>query len=268
MKIKYYKLIISATIFISSFFVWYILSISSSSGKLEIYFLKLNRGHAVFIRTPKNENILINGGQNSEIIKELTRILPFYERRIDILIMTSAEHRNVGGLVDIIKRYEVKKIIEPILLATSTALYVFEDVLRNKNISVEKVGKGDTFFTKEFKFHVLFPDLDFKYNKTSRKEMVLLMEYGSTTMLLLGNVSKTIQKSFITEPLFHSTKIDIVEYDHSAINSNTSEELFSKLNPEYVIIRRNLKSKANSFLIEGKIEGEMNTKILNLEKEG
>src|ERR1700690_3654211 len=58
---------------------------------LEIYAFNLKSGRSYFIRTPDDKRILVDGGANSEIIGELTRILPFYSRRIDSLIATGQD---------------------------------------------------------------------------------------------------------------------------------------------------------------------------------
>ncbi len=195
---------------------------------LEAYFFQLERGRSVFIRTPHNETVLIDGGQNSEILREITKVLPFYRRRIDTVIVTSSMPKNVGGLSDVVKRYNVGRVIESELMGTSTALTVFH---KSWNKEIVKVKKGDEFIIDGVKFKVLFPDPLFKYNKTSFPELVLGIEYGDTRLLLLGDVSKTIQKRLIPEV----GKINVVEYAHGGAESRVSADLFEKIKPESIV---------------------------------
>ncbi|MDP3962352.1 MAG: hypothetical protein Q8Q03_00585 [bacterium] len=197
----------------------------------EVYFFHLERGRAVFIRTPNGKTVLIDGGQNSQILREITAVTPFYKRRIDTVILTNSAPKNVGGLADIVKRYEVGKVIEPEMMGTSTALEAFETAWAVKGGVVKKVKKGDEFIIDGIKFRVLFPDLLFKYNKTSLPEMVLEIEYGETRLLLLGDVSKTIQKSLIAE----IDKVNVVEYAHGGANSRVSPDLLEKINPDSIV---------------------------------
>lgn len=198
---------------------------------LEVYFFNLNRGHSVFLRTPHGKTILIDGGQSGDVLRELTKVFPFYRRRIDTLIVTSAAPKNVGGLVEVVERFQVGKVIEPNIMGTSTALVALQKIIERKGLRVEKVEKGDEFEIDSIKFRVLFPDPDFKFNKTSLPELILHISYRTSTILLLGDVSKTIQKSVISEV----GKVSIVEYAHAAAKSRVSPELLSHIDVDTTV---------------------------------
>jgi competence protein ComEC len=214
----------------------YIINWEFRKPALDIFFFHLNRGRSVFIRTPENQTILIDGGQTTDIIRELTRVIPFYRRRIDMVVLTSAAPKNAGGLLDVVRRYDIGTIIESQLMGTSTALSALEKIVEEKGIKTKDVGMGDEWMIESVKFTVLFPDINFKFNKTNKPDMVLSVSSisSSTTVLLLGDVSKTIQKTFI--PLVG--KVDVVEYSHSAADSRVSKELFDRVNPDTVIITK------------------------------
>jgi beta-lactamase superfamily II metal-dependent hydrolase len=72
---------------------------------LDIYLFALKSGQSAFIRTPDDRRILVNGGSNSEIIRRISKRLPFYSRRIDALIVTDTSAKNVSGLIDVLERY-------------------------------------------------------------------------------------------------------------------------------------------------------------------
>ncbi len=236
----------------------------------EIYFFNLNRGRSVFIRTPHNKTILIDGGQNGEILRELTKVLPFYRRRIDTIILTSEVPKNSGGLVEVLKRYSVGEIVTTELIGTSTSLYQIKKTIKEKSIESKNVLKGDSFEIDEVTFDILFPNPLFKFNKTSTSEMVLKISYGLTSVLLLGDISKTIQKTFISE----LEKVSIAEYAHSAGDSRTSGDLFEKIKPEFAIIKKQIRKtpvtppKKLPKKLPFDIERVRGTKIVNLEKEG
>lgn len=223
------------TIFLLAIAVFvYIFHLENRAPVLDVYFFNLDRGRAVLMRTPNDKTILIDGGANSQVFRELGKILPFYRRRIDTIVVTNSLAKNVGGLSEVVGRYDVGEIIESSILGTSTAYSAFEKSVKEKNLPVRKVEKDDHFEIDGIKFDVLFPDPSFKYNKTSLPELVLQISYENEKVLLLGDISKTIQKSFISE----ISKVDIVEYAHGASDSRTSEELFIKLNPKYAVIKK------------------------------
>lgn len=200
---------------------------------LDVYFFSLNKGRAVFIRTPQNKTILVGGGQNSEIIRELTKVIPFYKRKIDYLVLPSAVPAQVGGLIEVVDRYEIDNVIMPKVMATSTVLNMLMKNIRKKKIHIEEVEKGDVVEVESgFVFDVLFPRVDFKFNKTSIPELGLSISYGATGIFLIGNLSKTIQKD-IASQLEVKTDQNLVEFYNSGGDSRSSFELIEKIKPKF-----------------------------------
>ena len=267
---KYWKLTLLITIFLIGVLGIYVACFELRDEVMEIYFFDLDRGRSIFIRTPHNQTILIDGGQNSQIMRELTKILPFYRRRIDTIIVTNSFPKNVGGLSEVVRRYEVGKIVAPALMGTSTALEVFEKVVADKKLLVEKVMREDRLEIDGIGFEVLFPVSSFKYNKTSRPELVLNISHNSRNILLLGDVSKTIQKSLIPA----LGQADLIEYAHSAGDSRTSGDLFEKLSPKYAIIKKQIRASSIRVLKNPpkkpsfNIDKQIGTEVINLETDG
>jgi competence protein ComEC len=199
----------------------------------EVNFFSLNRGRAIFIRSPENKTILIGGGQNSEVIRELTKVMPFYNKHIDYIVIPSATPAQIGGLIEILDRYDVEQIIQGKYMATSTVLSLLEKKIRKKKIHVEEVESGDEIEIGSLKIKIFFPNKDFKYNKTSLPELALQVEYKNTAVFLMGSLSKTIQKN-IARDFATSTTSNLLEYYHSGIDSRVSDLLIDKIQPEFM----------------------------------
>lgn len=215
---------------------------------LEVHFFSLNKGRAVFIRTPENKTILVGGGQNSEVIRELTSAMPFYRRTIDTVVIPSAVPAQIGGFIEVIDRYEVNEILMPKIMATSTVLTELMKEVRRKKIHVEEVEKGDEInIEKSVTLKVLFPYEDFKFNKTSLPELGLVIEYDKTSAYLLGNLSKTIQKDISKEVQVKHDQ-NIVEFYHSMADGKVSEDLLEIISP---LFNWNTKEKTTRAISDG-----------------
>lgn len=200
---------------------------------LEVNFFSLNRGRAILIRTPENKTILIGGGQNSEAIQKLTSEMPFYKRSLDAVVIPSAVPAQIGGLIEIIERYEVGEIIMPKIIATSTVLNELMKDIRSKKIHIKEVERGDKIeIERDLKIHVLFPNKDFKFNKSSLPELGIELEYQQTHAFLLGNLSKTIQKDIVKDVQVKDSQ-NIVEFYNSMADGKVSEELLELIDPAF-----------------------------------
>lgn len=214
---------------------------------LEVDFFSLNKGRAIFVRTPMNKTILIGGGQNSETIREITKQMPFYSKKIDTVIIPSATAAQIGGLIEIVDRYEIEEILIPKMLSTSTVLTQLMKEVRKNKIHVEEVERGDTIeIENDLSFEILFPYEEFKFNKTSLPELGLAILYKDTGVYLMGNLSKTIQKD-IAQNLSVTTK-NILEYYHSATDTKVSPDLVEKLDPKFTF---STKEKSMRWISDG-----------------
>lgn len=205
---------------------------------LHVYFLSLERGRSLVMKTPDKKYIVIGGGQNTEVMRELTKILPFYRRDIDTIIIPHAHENQIGGLLDIIDRYSINNVIIPRVHATSTVLSVLMKKVYEKKIHVQEVERGDeVYLSEDVKLQILFPYEGFSFNKTSTPELGMRLEYGKTTLYILGNLSRTIQKDIFTY-LHPYKEFSVIEFFHTGSPAKVYKDLIDALNPYFIFTTR------------------------------
>ena len=55
---------------------------------LEVIFFDVGQGDSYFIETPEKYQILVDGGDNNLVVYKLGQYLPFYDREIDLIIVS------------------------------------------------------------------------------------------------------------------------------------------------------------------------------------
>lgn len=219
---------------------------------LEIYVFDLKSGSSVFVRTPDDKRILVDGGANSEVIRELTAILPFYSRRIDMIIATNAYGKD-SGLIDVLERYSVDKVVVPAIslqsigLASSTdQIYAaFLDTIKRLKVPIDEVSAGDVLdFGQKIggqpvKADILFPvsptsissgaatssRLTFQYSNASAPEIILKISYGKTSVMLLGNATPKVQKYLVSA----ASSSDLLGFNPLSFNPLGSNSLHANV---------------------------------------
>jgi beta-lactamase superfamily II metal-dependent hydrolase len=78
---------------------------------LHAYIYDLKSSKSALIETYAGQKILIDGGPTNEILKDIGQDLPFYDHKIDTIILTTPDTAHVSGLIDVVKRYEVRQVI-------------------------------------------------------------------------------------------------------------------------------------------------------------
>jgi len=79
--------------------------------RLKVYALDVGQGDAIFIETPRKAQVLIDGGPDMKVLGQLSAVMPFYDRSIDLLILTHPQEDHMFGLVEVLKRYKVGKVL-------------------------------------------------------------------------------------------------------------------------------------------------------------
>ncbi len=77
-------------------------------GRLHLLVLDVEAGEPLFVQTPSGHQMVIDGGSEPrELLAEVGRRMPFWDRRIDLVVLTSPDDERLAGLVPLLERYEV-----------------------------------------------------------------------------------------------------------------------------------------------------------------
>jgi competence protein ComEC len=79
-------------------------------GNLHIIACDVGQGDAILI-TYKNIQVLTDGGPDSLVLDCLGRHIPFWDKDIELVISTHSDSDHVTGLIDVIEKYNVDKIL-------------------------------------------------------------------------------------------------------------------------------------------------------------
>ena len=136
--------------------------------KEEVYFFDLKGGESILFCLPSQTLILVDSGsRNGAILKNLSQILPFWKKRIDVFILTKTDLNHFGGLLDLISSYQIGVFIWDGSLPKSKIsrenFLKLLKKLKEKNTKILIAKKKDKIFIKIFQSN-FFPSqiLDLK----------------------------------------------------------------------------------------------------------
>jgi len=214
---------------------------------LDVYIFNTKSEPSYFLRTPDDERILIDGGANSDVIRYITKVLPFYSRRIDSLILTKADAGHVTGLIEALERYDIAQAyipgVDPVssgVATTSDSAYeIFLVKLKEKHVPTVTLNAGDiSALGSSVYAKSLFPlsTSTFQYSKASQPELVLELRYSSTSMLIAGSISKKIQKAIASSS--DSFPVDVISIAASDAPQRFSSSFVNSVRPEILIFTK------------------------------
>ena len=232
-NIRWYLL---AILLFANFFIWNAIFIETRNGILTVVFLDAGQGDAIFIEAPNGNQVLIDGGPNKSVLRQLSKVMPFYDRSIDIVIATHPDKDHIGGLPDVLQRYTVDFILESGVKNDTGTSRAFESaILQNKIKRIfAKRGMAITLGDDVF-LNILFPDRDVSEVESNTASIVAQLVYKNTEFMFTGDSPKTIEEYLV---FLDGEKLrsDVLKVGHHGSKTSSSESFVGYVSPEYAII--------------------------------
>src|SRR3989344_2395488 len=110
MKLKF-SLAFIGILAVLNVFAWQEIFILSSHNYVRVAVLDIGQCDAIFIETPSMRHILIDGGPDSKVLEKLAKRLPFWEKSLDVVILTHPDQDHLMGLLLVLEKYHVDYIV-------------------------------------------------------------------------------------------------------------------------------------------------------------
>jgi competence protein ComEC len=214
---------------------------SQPDGRLHVHFLDLERGEAVLIVTPDGQQVLIDGGHSpTELLGELGRHIPFYDRTLELVVLTHAGDDRLGGLVGLPERFEIEQVLQAPFPYPSTAYESWLRNLRSGSIPVAQAESGvRVLLGHGIALDVLHPGHDPALTNEgelnlSDNSLVLRLSWGETSFLLLGDASRAVQEELAASGLIEP--VTLVKLPQGGRQNGFSQALLDAAQPQQAVV--------------------------------
>jgi competence protein ComEC len=235
MKRNHFHIFITATLFSVAVFLFF-LQVSPQEGFLEVHFLSVGQGDAVFIEAPGGQQVLVDAGPDTTVLRELAKVMPFWDRSIDVVVATHPDMDHIGGFPEIFQRFDVGMVLDNGVSADSGIYdaYVYERDKEGADIVTARAGQVISF--GEVYVEVLFPGNNAEdIRDRNDSSVVLRVVYGENEILLTGDASKKIER-FLVSKYGEQLRSDILKLGHHGSKTSTDKIFLETVSPEVVVI--------------------------------
>jgi competence protein ComEC len=206
-------------------------------GKLEVHFLDIGQGDSILIESPTGVDMLIDGGPDRSVLRQLPKELGLFDRTIDIVVATHPDKDHIAGLADVFGKYKVSNFIESGVKHDSAFTEALETAAENES--------GLTRITARRGMHIdlgggayadiLYPDRDVSNVETNDGSVVVRLVYGNTSFHMGGDAPSKIEGYLVSlDPA--SVKSDVLKASHHGSKNSTDETWLAAVDPALVII--------------------------------
>lgn len=239
---KHITLYFVGILFVANFFIWYAVS-AESRNTLTVAFLDVGQGDAIFIESPTGKQIILDGGPDGSVLSRIGALMPFYDRSIDMLIVSNPDKDHFAGFIDVLKNYQVGNIMEPGTVSQTATYRVFEDTVREKNVPDILARRGMVIdLGGGAHLDILFPDRDVSGISINEGSIIAKLVYGSTSFLLEGDAPQNIE-NYLVSLDGKNLDVDVLKLGHHGSKTSSGDALLAASSPEYAIISAGLHNK-------------------------
>src|SRR3989304_5357026 len=164
--------------------------------------------------------------------------MPFYDRSIDLLILTHPQEDHMFGLAEVLKRYKVGWVLRTGVNYRSKTYQQFKRVIKDKNIPVviahagQRVNLGgdgviDILYPQENLSGVDFP------GDVNDSSVAALLRFGGKKFLTMGDAGIKEELDIINSG---QADIDVLKVSHHGSRFSTNALFLEKTTPEIALV--------------------------------
>lgn len=201
---------------------------------LRVWFLDIGQGDAIFIETPNQKQILIDGGPDQTILSKLPSIMWPWDRTIDAIVVTHPDADHVSGLISVFERYDVATIYETGVRGGTPVIAKLEETMDAQQAARVLGRAGQSFVIDGVTFDIIWPTVDATKTQKDRNNtsIVLRVRYGKTVFLFTGDAEEVVEDEFGIS----AGDVNVLKVGHHGSKTSTSFELLQTIKPEIAVI--------------------------------
>ncbi|MBL7058051.1 MBL fold metallo-hydrolase [Patescibacteria group bacterium] len=232
------RLLITAILVVNTALIYYWLFVNLNAN-LSVSFLNIGQGDAILIQTPGEQNILIDSGDGVKIIEELSTKLDWFDRQIDLFILTHPHNDHIGGAIEVIKRYKVKEIMYTNVSYDSPLYLALLSIIKEKNIKTLVIDAPINInFGNNCALSIIYPFEDIsakEFENINNSSVVSRLDCENKKFLLAGDVELEIEEILVEAEM--DLKADVYKASHHGSDTSNGQAFLDLVQPEITIIQ-------------------------------
>ena len=218
--------------------VW--LAVFTIDDNLHVIACDVGQGDAILIQKNTTQ-VLIDGGPNNSVLNCLGKYMPFWDRQIELVILTHPEADHYTGLIEVFKKYKVNYFGQNNTISISQGYGVLEKVVGGSATQDLKLSKGVGLGVGMIYLDILNPVDGYKNLLTNKQTsgtndngVVVLLTYAQFKALFTADVENEVSGELSENVKIQN--LDYIKVNHHGSKNGLSEKLLQAGMPKTAVI--------------------------------
>lgn len=217
-----------------AFTLWLMVALKVGERPLEVVFLDVGQGDAIYIETPLGSQVLIDGGRDRRVLRELSKVMPFWDRSIDLVIATHPDADHIGGLVDVLEAFQVDYLMDTEVKNDTPVFRSYTAAVKTEAVERIPPARGTQITLDDNVILTVLSREVVAASNTNDASIVARLDYGDTSFLFTGDATKEIERELLG--LHGVLDSDVLKVGHHGSDTSTSSEFVSAVSPSIAVI--------------------------------
>ena len=228
-------------------YVWYT---KKAAAVFQVIFLDVGQGDGTLITFSTGEKLLVDCGPDRKVVAELGKVIPFYDRTIDYLLVTHFDLDHYGGCVDVLERYDVKHIITNGITKPEDAYWQVWNVAReHERATTQVIEQAHRQVIGGQVFEFLSPDKhmveSIRMGSNNASVVFRLFSPTGETFLFTGDIEAVVEDALVRRYCHDkelpgagckALRADILKVAHHGSDTSSREIFLSAVMPKVAVI--------------------------------
>jgi len=211
-------------------------------GKLHVIFCSVGQGDAILIQSPDHKYLMVDSGPDRTVLDCLARHMPFWQRQINLMILTHPHADHFFGLFYLLKQYQIEEFATEALRNDTSSFTEVMRLLSSKKVPQRYVLNGDNWWVGQVRLEVMYPTQEYLDNASPNgligetKELASVMtniSYGNFDILLTGDSQTEAMKQALA---YLPGEIDVLQSPHHGSQTGVDAEVVAAIHPQLAVI--------------------------------
>ncbi len=213
--------------------------LAQPDGRLHVWFLDVGQGDGILIQTPGGRQVLIDGGASATaLLGELGAVMPFWDRTLDLLVLTHPDADHMAAQVEAVGRFAVASAWETPAAAAGEESAAWRAAVAGAGAQVQVQSAGGwSDLGDGVALWVLSPPAQGFGGEDAgnQNSLVLKLVYGDFSVLLTGDAGEAAEAALLagSAPLGAT----VLKVAHHGSKSSSGAAFVGAVDPALAVIQ-------------------------------
>lgn len=236
---------LAALVLVAGFIWGAVFRVEAHWGNLFLHALDVGQGDAIFIEAPNGNQVLIDGGPDDTVLARLGGIMPFWDRSIDLVVLTHPHADHLDGLLAVLERYNVGAVLESGVNHTIPEYGIWRKEVQRRSIPRTIARRNAVIHLgSEVEIRLWAPFQNYEgVTAKNIHDAAVVMElmFSDSRALLMADAESPLERKILAAG--GDIRADVLKIGHHGSKTSTSAAFLAAVRPHVALISAGRKNR-------------------------